>query len=67
MANQVKVISECYKFEQRVYNEVCQRQAAPKPKPDVWEIFAGEAEITKAAVRRGLKVMQPKTPPWAPP
>ena len=25
----------------------------------MWEIFAGEAEISKAAIRRKLKVMQP--------
>ena len=59
LASQVKVASECHRLEQRVYKEICRREATPKPKADVWEIFAGEAEISKAAIRHNLKVMEP--------
>jgi hypothetical protein len=59
LASQVKLASECYKLGQRVYKEICRRESTPKPKADVWEIFAGKAEISKAALRRNLLVMQP--------
>ena len=59
LASQVKLASECYKLEQLVYKEICRRESTPKPKADVWETFAGKAEISKAALRRNLKVMQP--------